>query len=56
VRESRPLGSVRGVLSNGHSYRDRATLFCAPAPVDEVPTDLPGPTFPVDWPERLCAR
>jgi hypothetical protein len=22
VRESRPLGSVRGVLSNGHSYRD----------------------------------
>src|ERR1700730_9307302 len=23
VRESRPLGSVRGVLSNGHSYRDR---------------------------------
>ena len=23
MRESRPLGSVRGVLSNGHSYRDR---------------------------------
>ena len=25
VRESRPLGSVRGVLSNGHSYRDKST-------------------------------
>src|SRR6516225_4775064 len=23
VRESRPPGSVRGVLSNGHPYRDR---------------------------------
>src|SRR5258708_33171633 len=23
VRESRPPGSVRGVLGNGHSYRDR---------------------------------
>jgi hypothetical protein len=26
VRESRPLGSVRGVLSNGHSYRDSSGL------------------------------
>src|SRR5260370_29748114 len=26
VRESRPLGSVRGVLSNGHSYRDRSAV------------------------------
>ena len=26
VLESRPLGSVRGVLSNGHSYRDRSHL------------------------------
>jgi hypothetical protein len=25
VRESRPLGSVRGVLSNGHSYRDKVS-------------------------------
>ena len=24
VRESRPPGSVRGVPSNGHSYRDRS--------------------------------
>ena len=25
VRESRPPGSVRGVLSNGHPYRDSLT-------------------------------
>src|SRR6476660_9330266 len=25
VRESRPPGSVRGVLSNGHPYRDRTS-------------------------------
>src|SRR3974390_94222 len=25
VRESRPLGSVRGVLRNGHPYRDNTT-------------------------------
>src|ERR1700687_3060244 len=26
VRESRPPGSVRGVLSNGHSYRDKGPV------------------------------
>jgi hypothetical protein len=32
VRESRPPGSVRRVLSNGHSYRDRRTShMCAAA-------------------------
>jgi hypothetical protein len=28
VRESRSPGSVRGVLSNGHSYRDRPFCGC----------------------------
>jgi hypothetical protein len=36
VRESRPPGSVRGAPSNGCSYRDRTTLFCAPALADEL--------------------
>lgn len=32
VRESRPLGSVRGVLSNGHPYRDSCGVRCKQAP------------------------
>ena len=27
MRESRPPGSVRGVFSNGHPYRDRTTIL-----------------------------
>jgi hypothetical protein len=34
--ESGPYGSVRGVPSNGHSYRDRAGT----APAEALPLDM----------------
>src|SRR6266446_4030762 len=46
VRESRPLGSVRGVLSNGHSYRDSdQQLFISVVEVAERPQLAPQDFF-----------
>ena len=41
MRESRLSGSVRGVLSNGHPYRDPAPEAVNGAVCDEAPVSEP---------------
>ena len=58
MRESRTYGSVRGVLSNGHPYRDSLAVLRPKAgivyrPLDEcrlAPAGRPGTTAPL----RIC--
>ena len=51
MRECRTSGSVRGVPSNGHPYRNRAAAFCVqPSRARVYARSHSGRSAPQDWP------